>query len=124
MFKKISHIILSLLLLFATVGMAVSTHYCAGELVDVSVYGSSDNCCSGGDCCQNEVHIFQVKDSFAQPAVSFVPASSIITLLANDFIPVDGFSSDQPVGTFHFNTEPPPVLPLKTAIAVRQVFLL
>jgi hypothetical protein len=69
MLKKVSHIILSSLLLISSIGMVVSKHYCGTTLVSVNVDKEADSCCgAGADCCHNENEFFQVKDDFVVAA--------------------------------------------------------
>ena len=60
MFKKALHIIISLLLLLATAGISISSHYCGDKLRYVSVMSTPDNCCDDASCCHNETHFYQM----------------------------------------------------------------
>ena len=63
MLKKISHIILALLVLVTTIGMTVSAHYCGGELKSVQVVTESESCCGDScDSCHNEIIKVEVED--------------------------------------------------------------
>ncbi|RXQ95918.1 hypothetical protein EO244_06340 [Ancylomarina salipaludis] len=66
MLKKISHIILALLILVTTMGMTVSAHYCGGKLKSVQVLTTSDSCCGVAcDSCHNEIIQVKIKDDFS-----------------------------------------------------------
>jgi len=55
---------------FSTVGVSVISHYCGGELEEISIYSKPTSCCDGeeveiekSDCCKNEiVHVAFQKD--------------------------------------------------------------
>ena len=79
MLKRVTHIVLSFLLLISTTGMVVSKHYCSGELVSVSLYENDKSCCEMGNCCENEMHVYQVKEKFSVPAISTVPVSAEVS---------------------------------------------
>ena len=65
MIKRISHIVVAALLLFATTGMTVHQHYCQGSLVETSIFHELDFCCGeGADCCNNESETFQLDEDF------------------------------------------------------------
>lgn len=69
MFKKVFHIALVLYLLIITSGVAVSKHYCGGDMVSFSVYLKAQSC-SGMDeemedhCCDDTVAFFQLEEDF------------------------------------------------------------
>ncbi len=124
MLKKISHIILSCLLLISTMGMTVSMHYCGEELISVSLLNEADSCCDMGDCCQSETHVYQVNEDFSVPAVSTVPVLAEFDILGHDLFAMIGLvipKTDTDTPAFE---EPPPVLPIQKTLALKQVFLL
>lgn len=54
---------------FTTIGVSVISHYCGGELEQVSVFSKPDSCCGGDEedmeegCCKNETtHVSFQKD--------------------------------------------------------------
>jgi len=66
MLKKLSHIILALLVLVTTMGMTVSAHYCGGELKSVQLFQASASCCGAAcDSCHNEVIKVKIEDDFS-----------------------------------------------------------
>lgn len=65
MVRKISHITLAFLLLFATTGITVHQHYCMGNVVKTSVLHEPSPCCGeGNDCCSNESETFQLNEDY------------------------------------------------------------
>lgn len=65
MIKRISHIIVAVLLIVATSGFTIHQHYCHGNLVEISIFNELDYCCGeGADCCNNESETFQLKEDF------------------------------------------------------------
>ena len=67
MIRKVTHIILALFLLVATMGVTFSMHYCHGELVSTSINKVSNSCCDNGGCCENKTLHFQVDDDYTSP---------------------------------------------------------
>ena len=122
MLKKISHIILALLVLVTTMGMTVSAHYCGGELKSVQVVTESDSCC-GDSCgsCHNEIIKVEVEDDFTIQMInfdftqdfSFLPA--FIQLLL-----VPSFTEEIVQVAYH---KPPP-LKIQTVLSDLQVYRL
>ena len=84
MLKKVSHIILSVLLLVSTVGVVVSKHYCSGSFVSVSVFNEAESCCGDSDCCHNENQVYQVKTDFSAPIISSVPGLAEFGILGHN----------------------------------------
>ncbi len=90
MIKKIYHIIVMLLLLVATSGMAVSSHYCKGELVSVTLNTEQDSCCDmPGEtkgCCDFSFDFFKVDDDFVTTTSYFSPIQfSLIAIISDAF---------------------------------------
>ena len=81
MLRKTSHIILSSLLLFATVGITISKHHCGGNHVSTSIFGEAKSCCDKEGCCQNESDFFQLDEDCYLVSVSEIPHSSEFELL-------------------------------------------
>ena len=48
MFRLISHIILSGLILLSLTGLTVNLHYCQDELYDIALNSPAENCCDNG----------------------------------------------------------------------------
>ncbi|WP_449500890.1 HYC_CC_PP family protein [Algoriphagus lutimaris] len=89
--KKIISIVLSLILLFTSIGMAKSTHFCGGleMLSELSLNASHINCgmeqkkpdCDTNDgkvhvhqdsgCCDNEFEVLQLDEDFSINKASF-----------------------------------------------------
>jgi len=124
MLKKLSHIILSLLLLVTTMGMAVSKHYCQGDLMSVSLFGQDKHACDMGSCCHNETHIYQVKDDFSAPTISTPPVLAELDILGHDLFALADLSSPETEDSTPFISETPPSLPQQKALAFKQVYLL
>ncbi|GAB1857710.1 hypothetical protein MHTCC0001_25470 [Flavobacteriaceae bacterium MHTCC 0001] len=67
---KIFSVALAILVLFSTFSFTVEKHYCAGTLVDVSIFSEAKTCCgkdikndgSKKTCCDDEVAIVEGQD--------------------------------------------------------------
>lgn len=124
MIKTASHIILSLLLLISTTGLAISKHYCGGELSSTSLYAESDACCESDDCCKNETEVFQLDEVFSVSSVSELPESVQIDLLALTVVVFSLIPEASLNATDYEIADSPPPLNIHTALAIRQTYLL
>jgi hypothetical protein len=76
MLKKAGNIVLILLMLIATSGVAVTRHYCGPNEMSFSIYSTPKSCCdSHCDKCHNVFKFTKVNDHFV--AESLIHASSI-----------------------------------------------
>ncbi len=61
MLRKISHIIIALLLLVTTMGLTIDKHYCGTRLVSVSILNEADSCCDmTNDCCHDDTDTYKL----------------------------------------------------------------
>lgn len=124
MIRRFSHIILALLLLSTTTGMAISKHFCGDSLVSTVLFGEADSCCDSGSCCQNESSFYQLNEDFSAPAFAQIPQTLELEL----FIAVGGpdiqifGASDE--NSFLTEREPPLQSKIQTALSLKQAWLL
>lgn len=80
MIKKITYIILSLLLLFGTSGIYISKHYCEGQYISSSINKITKNCCDD-ECedCFNKILKIKISSDF-------VAEHSLVSLLGFNLI--------------------------------------
>ncbi len=124
MLRKVSHIILTLLLLVSTMGVAVSKHYCSGSFVSVSVFNEAESCCGESDCCHNENEVFQVKTDFSAPIISSVPVLAELDILGHNLFTEILFTSfNTEKEEFLFDSSPPPKT-IQKSLSLKQVYLL
>jgi len=98
MLRKTCHIVIILLLLVSTSGLAVTRHYCGEVQKSVSIYSTPKSCC--GDKCDKCHNIFK----FTKVNDDFVSGASISTpTLTENFVFHTVFSID----FSSFNTIPP-----------------
>ena len=125
MLKRFSHIILSVLLLTTTMGMAVSKHYCSGVLMASEVFSEAESCCDGPcDCCHNENHFYQVQDDFSVAQIQDIPQLAETDILGHGL-----FSFDLPLinenSDNHFNfIDLPPPPKIQEVLSLKQAYLL
>jgi uncharacterized membrane protein YadS len=122
MLKKISHIILALLVLVTTMGMTVSAHYCGGELKSVHLLSAADSCC-GDACtsCHNEIIKVKVEDDYTISSFS-IDFESVFTLLpALTYLFHEIIISEVVVQVAHHK---PPPLKIQTVLSNLQVYRL
>ena len=124
MLRKTSHIILSTLLLFATVGIAISKHYCCGNLISTSIFGEADSCGDKDDCCKNESELFQLDEDCSLVSVSDVPQNTEFELLDLTILGINQTNIDLE-GTKEFLiADSPPPLKIQTILSQNQTYLL
>ncbi|MBS3768895.1 MAG: hypothetical protein V5A47_01245 [Bacteroidales bacterium] len=67
MIKNLGNILLSMIVLCATTGLAVNKHYSNGELFSASLYLNPEICCQNEDFCyycHEETEVFKITDFF------------------------------------------------------------
>ncbi|MCF6332602.1 MAG: hypothetical protein L3J11_04890 [Draconibacterium sp.] len=124
MLKKLSHIILSILLLATTMGVAISKHYCGGSLMSVSLSPEDEPCCDMAGCCHNETSFYQLKEDFsASQVVNTPPLASLDLMFADVFLLLNEWQTEnEPVCTITFNDPLPKNI--QTALSLKQSYLL
>ena len=124
MLRKTSHIILSTLLLFATVGLTISKHYCSGNHVSTSIFGEAEACCGDSDCCHNESEVYQMHEDYSLVSISEVPQTAEFELL-NFAILVYNFTiieTEESEDFFEADLPPPPKI--QVVLSQKQSYLL
>lgn len=125
MLRKVSHIILSSLLLISTMGLVISKHYCSGDLVSVSVFYEANSCCGVSDCCHNEDLIVKVKDDFSSPVISTIPVLAEINILGNGLLNTESLLKEPKLDNKSiFRDFSPPPKTTQTVLSLKQVYLL
>jgi len=83
MLRSFSHIILSVLLLTTTMGMAVSEHFCNGTFVSLKLFREAESCCDDDKCCHNENHFYKVQDDFSAAQIQNAPQLAEIDIIVS-----------------------------------------
>ncbi|MDO8953082.1 MAG: hypothetical protein Q7U86_10690 [Draconibacterium sp.] len=124
MLKKVSHIILSVVLLISSIGLVVSRHYCGTTLVSVAVDKEADFCCGDADCCHNENQYYNLKEDFSIPQISNIPVTAEFDIigfeLMNEFL-TETHESKNTIPAFS-DSPPPPTI--QETLALKQLYLL
>lgn len=124
MFKTLSHIIISLLLLITTTGMTISKHFCNENLISTSLYAETKSCCGEDSCCHHETEFFHLKENFQPSFTTQLPCSVEIDLIASEvsqLIYDDTALSNQPS---FIEVKPPSPPKLQTFLSLKQAYLL
>jgi len=124
MFKKFSHIILSVLLLVSTMGLAISKHYCGGSLISTSFFHEAESCCGDSDCCQNEPNFYQVDDDFSLASISEIPLVTEVDLMGFTFILKTVNENLVDEEQKFLVAETPPPTRIQITLSKKQVYLL
>ena len=130
MFKKANHIILSVLLLIASIGLTISKHYCAGDLISTSLFVEANDCCgdvdscTNEDSCENESTFFHLDDDFSLTTTNEIPVSKEIEVFqpASITLAEDVVSNNESLDFIISNSPPPQKT--RTALSKRQSYLL
>ncbi len=130
MFKKANHIFLSVLLLVASVGLTISKHYCAGDLVSTKLFVEANDCCGDGescsnhDSCENESSFFHLDDNFSLTATNEIPVSKETDLLqvSSIFLAEDVVLNNEKLDFIISNSPPPPKM--QAVLSQKQSYLL
>lgn len=123
MIRTFTYTILSFLLIISTIGLAVSKHYCGGDLVSVSIFDIAESCCDMDGCCENETMIFQVKEDFSAPPVSTIPVLAEIDILSHQLFADLLTLPETEIHNSIFSFSPPP-LTIPEILSWKQVYLL
>ena len=109
MFKKAGYIILTSLLLIATVGFVVSRHYCEDVLVSVALDAPADKCTNAmnDDCCNDESEYVVLKVDYTQPAVEELTIAETDVLNTEINSLFDEFAPENTVNNLHLVFVPP-----------------
>jgi hypothetical protein len=135
--KSTVSLILALFLLFSTVGMAKTTHWCMGHAMDSAIgFGEKHLDCGmelpadqeneatpedPSSCCENKTQHLQVDDDFQVSQLDFQP-NPTFTL---PFIQVFVFGFDFfAISAFHFPAESSPDPPIRDFQLLYQTFLI
>jgi hypothetical protein len=88
MIKKAGNIVLILLMLIATSGVAVTRHYCGPTVKSFSIYSTPKSCCdSHCDKCHNVFKFTKVNDHFvAESSLQAPSLCDFVTLHTTYFI--------------------------------------
>ena len=124
MIRRISHIILSVLLLTATMGMAVSKHYCSGTFVSLKLYDEAKSCCGDSDCCHNENHFFKVNDDFSAAQIQDVPQLAETDILGHELFSFEMSIEDENNLTPIIFVDSPPPPKIQEVLSLKQSYLL
>ncbi len=110
MTRKLINILLTLLILIATIGVSVSKHYCAGDLVEVAINSHTNGCSDSGmpmDCCTDDTQLYAIDDDYQLNLQTFhfqaptVVLHRISEVINTDLIAFELQNED--------NTAPPPL---------------
>ncbi|MGZ2369486.1 HYC_CC_PP family protein [Ancylomarina sp. YFZ004] len=122
MLKRFSHTLLALVIFVATTGMTISTHYCGGNVKDVSFLSAAKVCCDiPNGCCQDDAFTVKIEDDFSISSYSFdFNQLEIVLPILIELIKVEA-----PIKAkvyFLRNTIPPPKI--QTVLSSLQTYLL
>ena len=113
MIRKASHIILSIIILLTTAGLAITEHYCGNRLVSVNVLSEPDKCCDDIDCCHNETIIVKLDTDIINistdqlPEIIYSSVSLVPVTVSNDNSLLSRYLASNILG---YSDLPPPAI--------------
>lgn len=87
MLKKAAHIVFTIYVILLISGFGIYRHYCSDNLVSISFFVASEDCCEG-KCpfCENEIEFIKITDDFKHSLSNFfAPDIDYINLLSDIF---------------------------------------
>jgi hypothetical protein len=111
-FQKIVSLTLLLNIVFSTVGLSRTAHYCGDKLSSLTYFTKATCCCDDADedtdgCCKNERTVIQYKaDYVVSPKTSSVKPGTVTLLFT-----ISSFIFDKPSNTntyYYFNCQSNP----------------
>ena len=105
--------------------MAVSKHYCSGDLIASTIFSEAESCCDGPcDCCHNENHFYKVQDDFSVTQIQDTPQLAEIDILGNELFSLELASEfESKLNPVIFVDSPPPPK-IQEVLSLKQSYLL
>ena len=124
MYKRIVHIVVTGLFFILSTGFSVNLHYCSDSLVDISLTGDIEHCCTDEKCCQSESVDIQYVNEYI-PTFNRAKLSSEYQSFNIPFRSKINDFSNQFLLTFPRKfIEPPPEIAHRPELSALQVYLL
>lgn len=113
--KKITSIILAILVLFSTFSFSVEKHYCGDFLVDVAYFGNADSCgmkmnnkqSKKKGCCKDEVAQIKGQKELQKQAFETLNFEQQKFIVAHVFYTFNRFKKTQQKSVFYKDFSPP-----------------
>ena len=105
--------------------MAVSKHYCSGDIIASAIFSEAESCCDGPcDCCHNENHFYQVNDDFSAAQIQDVPQLAETDILGHELFSFElGVEDENNLNPIVFIDSPPPPK-IQEVLSLHQTYLL
>lgn len=85
MFKKLTNILLLLIVFSVTTGFSISLHYCCDSLVSMSVNSDVTPCCPvENGCCDNETQHVQLEEDLSTPVYDTIQKLDTVDIFRFD----------------------------------------
>lgn len=124
MLRKFSYIIISALFLVLTIGLAVSKHYCCGNLISVSFFSEAESCCDNDNCCKNDSQLFQLDEDCPIITTVQLPSLTRIQLLSFELFVLTYNKTVLTENNNISHSGSPPAAETRTFLSKIQVYLL
>lgn len=122
MLKKFIHTLLALVLFVVTTGMTISTHYCGGNVKDVSFLSAHQSCCDIPEgCCHDKAFTIKIEDDFSISSYTFdFNQLEIVLPISIELIELE--APVKAIGYIFRNSIPPPKI--QTVLSLLQNYRL
>jgi hypothetical protein len=121
--KKTAAILLMIFYLIPALGFSITTHFCAGELTNVSLYADDATQCTcgsekmGSGCCSSSTTFVKIKDSQSKDAFTEINLVKSLTKLFFSF-PSSIISINQVTNTDFSSFRSPPDISIDDPIYI------
>jgi len=124
MFRKITHIVLTIYLLVSTTGITFSIHYCGDKYVTTSINKEAQSCCNKKDgCCKNKtIHLNSTDNYLNSIEGNNIRIVELDTLFPAIF-PLVFKASPLSHGALETYTDTSPPIPINTFLSLLQTYL-
>jgi len=124
MFRSLTHIFISLLLMISVTGFSVSKHYCGTELVSIKINQEAKSCCDmTGGCCHNETEFYQIDEDFISEYNYSFQSLNEIDLLFPEGLTLSSKNHIENNPLFRNTLEYPPPKLLTRRLSILQSYL-
>ncbi|HKK82478.1 MAG TPA: hypothetical protein VJ909_09525 [Prolixibacteraceae bacterium] len=124
MLQNTGTLLLTLLMIMMSAGIAVSQHYCNNQLVSISIDQPAESCCDDSNCCNTSTTLIMMDEEAVKAETNQTPSvHQHILYLKNAFHFVFDNIYTEKTRAIEKYASPLPVT-LKTLLSTIQVYIL
>ena len=108
MLKRISHIVISIMLLVATTGLTIGRHYCDELIMPSNDSSETHSCCDkSSECCHHEFNTLRLDSEF-ESSEGKTDFSQLAVLAPQPFVFIEEEILVSVISKFHYEGPLPP----------------